>query len=218
MRINADFDQAAHVAYCEAGFVPSPMVGVERLMLDRIGEEVARATSLVRYAPESRFSAHTHDGGEEFMVLDGVFSDATGDYGPGTYVRNPIGTSHAPWSDAGCLIFVKLHQFDERDSQQFQTDTENGYWVPNGPGCHVQPLHAFGTEDVRLYKVDAGAGLNINAQGGAEILIVTGSAVANETPMTAWDWMRFPDGAIVDVRSAEGTTVFVKTGHLAAKT
>ena len=79
------------------------MVGVDRRPLDRIGEEVARATSIVRYAPGSRFSAHTHGGGEEFIVLDGVFQDEHGDYPPGTYVRNPPGTRHTPGSEPGRL-------------------------------------------------------------------------------------------------------------------
>src|SRR6516165_7170873 len=55
----------------------------------RIGDEVARATSVVRYAPKSRFSAHIHGGGEEFLVLDGVFQDEHGDFPVGSYIRNP---------------------------------------------------------------------------------------------------------------------------------
>ncbi|GAL13613.1 hypothetical protein JCM19233_4618 [Vibrio astriarenae] len=51
--------------------------------LDRVGGEVARATSIVRYKPNSAFSPHTHDGGEEFFVLEGVFSDEHGDYPQG---------------------------------------------------------------------------------------------------------------------------------------
>jgi modification methylase len=61
-------------------WVASPASGVERMMLDRIGEEVARATTIVRFAPNSAFDAHTHGGGEEYLVLDGVFSDEAGDY------------------------------------------------------------------------------------------------------------------------------------------
>jgi anti-sigma factor ChrR (cupin superfamily) len=57
----------------------SRMPGVERRMLGRIGDEIARATSIVRYSPESRFSPQLHDGGEEFLVLEGVFQDKHGD-------------------------------------------------------------------------------------------------------------------------------------------
>ena len=86
----------------------------ERRMLERDGEEVARATSVVRYAPNSSFDPHTHGGGEEFFVLDGVFSDEHGDFGPGTYVRNPPGSRHTPRQRQG------LH--------------DPGQAAPDGPG------------------------------------------------------------------------------------
>src|SRR3546814_19803143 len=90
MEINADFDAAVGLRVDGLVWRPSPMPGVDRRMLDRIGGEVARATSIVRYAPASHFSAHNHDGGEEFIVLEGIFQDEHGDYPAGTYVRNPV--------------------------------------------------------------------------------------------------------------------------------
>src|SRR5256886_4887353 len=107
MLINADFSTRVVLRPDELNWSPSPMSGVERKMLDRVGDEVARATSIVRYAPNSHFSAHAHGGGEEFLVLEGVFSDEHGDYPPGTYVRNPVGSRHTPHSDGGCTLFVK---------------------------------------------------------------------------------------------------------------
>jgi anti-sigma factor ChrR (cupin superfamily) len=107
MRINADFTKRASVHAGAADWVQSPMPGVERRMLDRIGDEVARATSIVRYAPGTAFSPHTHSGGEEFYVLDGTFQDERGDYPAGSYVRNPPTSRHTPRSQAGCTIFVK---------------------------------------------------------------------------------------------------------------
>src|SRR6185437_2526798 len=123
MEVNADFSRRVVVHAARLSWVPSPIAGVERKMLDRIGGEVARATSIVRYAPNSRFSEHAHGGGEEFLVLEGGFSYEHGDYGPGTYIRNPIGTHHSPRSDPGCTIFVKLHQFDPADNQPVTLDT-----------------------------------------------------------------------------------------------
>jgi len=96
MNLNSDFGARAAVHAARLDWTPSPIPGVDRRMLDRIGDEVARATSIVRYAPHSRFSPHTHGGGEEFLVLDGVFQDEHGDYPTGTYVRNPPATSHTP--------------------------------------------------------------------------------------------------------------------------
>ena len=122
IELNADFTQRVVVKPNEYAWEASPMPGVERMKLDRIGDEVARATSLVRYAPNSSFSPHEHTGGEEIFVLDGVFGDEHGKYPAGTYIRNPIGTRHQPVIGAeGAIIFVKLHQFSEQDQSQFAT-------------------------------------------------------------------------------------------------
>src|SRR5262250_3681264 len=124
MEINADFSKRAAVHAARLPWIPSPIAGIDRRMLDRIGDEVARATSIVRYAPGSRFSAHTHAGGEEFIVLDGVFQDEHGDFPRGSYVRNPPTSSHTPSSEAGCTIFVKLWQFDPDDRKHVRRETD----------------------------------------------------------------------------------------------
>ncbi|MBM5816770.1 MAG: hypothetical protein FJ083_09355 [Cyanobacteria bacterium K_Offshore_surface_m2_239] len=103
MELHADLSQRALLDTNALAWTPSPMAGVERRMLDRCGEEVARATSLVRYAPGSRFERHVHGGGEEILVLEGILSDEHGDYAAGTYLRNPAGSSHpAPSHCRGC--------------------------------------------------------------------------------------------------------------------
>jgi hypothetical protein len=118
MNLHADFSLRAAVHTEATPWLPSPMPGVDRRMLDRIGGEVARATTVVRYAPNSRFSAHVHTGGEEYPVLDGVFQDEHGDFPVGTYVRNPPGSRHTPRSDNAATILVKLWQFDPDDRTQ----------------------------------------------------------------------------------------------------
>ena len=142
-QINTDFSQRIVIQPDDYRWVDSPMPGVERMMLDRIGDEIARATSIVRYEPFSEFSSHTHTGGEEFLVLDGVFSDEHQSYGKGCYVRNPIGTSHTPKiGKEGATIFVKLQQFDEADTQQKVIDTQTQSWHPGlVDGLSVMPLH-----------------------------------------------------------------------------
>jgi anti-sigma factor ChrR (cupin superfamily) len=107
MDLHADLSQRAVLDTNALAWMPSPMAGVERRMLDRRGEEVARATSLVRYAPGSRFERHVHGGGEEIFVLNGVFQDEHGTYPAGSWLRNPPGSVHRPWSEAGCTIWVK---------------------------------------------------------------------------------------------------------------
>ena len=120
----------------------SPMAGVSRRMLDRIGDEVARATTIVKYEPQSHFSPHVHTGGEEFIVLDGVFQDEHGDFPAGSYIRNPPQSSHTPGSEPGCTIFVKLWQFDLDDRTQVRIDMDKADRItdPEHPGVTVTPF------------------------------------------------------------------------------
>lgn len=55
MLINADFSRRAALASKDQQWIASPQAGVERVMLDRVGDERARATSIVRYAAGARF-------------------------------------------------------------------------------------------------------------------------------------------------------------------
>ncbi len=104
---------------------------------------MARATSLVRYAPASAFPAHEHGLGEEFLVLYGVFSDEHGDYGEGTYVRNPPRSRHSPRTVPGCTIFVKLRQMQPTETERVVIDTATATWKPADPkGPRVLSLHA----------------------------------------------------------------------------
>ena len=207
MELNADFDQRVLVHSQDIPWKASPMPGVDRRMLDRIGDEVARATSIVRYAPGSRFSAHTHTGGEEFIVLDGVFQDEHGDYPAGTYVRNPPTTSHTPGARDGCTIFVKLWQFDPDDRTQFRKDMD--------AGTPVNILHQDDRELVRFVTLAAGEGFAETPQGGAEILMISGQATEGGDTLSTGSWLRLPDGAAIDMAAgAQGATFWIKTGHL----
>lgn len=217
MQINADFQKPALVLPEEDAWRPSPLPGVDRLMLDRIGDEVARATSIVRYAPNSRFSSHTHDQGEEFLVLDGVFSDSSGDFPAGSYVRNPPGSSHAPWSDGGCTIFVKLRQFDSQDTARIVVDSgSSGAWEPSGlPGIDRLPLHHFGSEKVDLLRLSSGAELTADGeQGGLELFVYDGALGGTDFVADRWSWLRLPAGEVRQLRANMETIAYRKTGHL----
>jgi anti-sigma factor ChrR (cupin superfamily) len=154
MEINADFSRRVAVHAAQLTWVPSPMAGVERRMLDRIGDEVARATSIVRYAAGSRFSPHTHGGGEEFLVLDGVFQDEHGDFPVGSYVRNPPTSHHTPSSAPGCILFVKLWQFDPADRKDVKLNTAGLVYeaAAGRPGVELLTLFRDDDEDVRLER------------------------------------------------------------------
>jgi anti-sigma factor ChrR (cupin superfamily) len=216
MQLNADFSQRALIRPADSPWVASPMPGVERRMLDRIGEEVARATSIVRYAAGSRFSEHQHPGGEEFLVLDGVFSDERGDYPAGTYVRNPIGSHHAPFSREGCTIFVKLMQFDEADDQPVVIDSTQAQWRPGlVPGLQVLPLHQHGTEHVALVRWAPGTYFNAHRHwGGEEILVLEGTFQDEFGDYPAGSWLRSPHLSQHTPFSEAGCLIWVKTGHL----
>ena len=218
MLIHSDLSKDAVVKYRDAVWRPSPLKGVDRLMLERIGgEKVQRATSLVTYQPGSRFSEHVHDGGEEFLVLDGVFSDTTGDFGPGTYVRNPVGSRHAPWSEPGTTIFVKLAQFDPADQAVVRLDTDKAAWLTGpAPGIDILPLHQFGSERIQLVRLAPQTTLPALADpGGTEIFIIRGDAqVTPGGQMETKDWLRMPPGTAVAIASTGGATLYMKTGHL----
>lgn len=217
MRINAAFDERVVVKAAENDWVASPMPGVDRKMLDRIGEEVARATTIVRYAPGSSFSAHTHDGGEEFLVLDGVFCDEHGAFPAGSYIRNPPTSSHTPSAPDGATILVKLHQFDPADRTHVRIDTTKSAPVaPEGrSGVGVLPLFHDEREDVRMEYWAPGAEVEFGVPGGVEAFVVDGGFAEGGDTLGAWDWLRLPPGSTLNATAgADGATVWLKTEHL----
>ncbi len=216
MRLNADFRKRVVIRPEDYSWVRSPASGVDRMMLDRIGDEVARATTIVRFRPGSQFDAHTHEGGEEYLVLEGTFSDENGDYGAGTYVRNPIGTTHKPRIADGCTIFVKLHQFDPSDTEAKVIDTRRAAFQPgSAPGLTVLPLHAAVNENVALVRWAPGTQFSDHAHwGGEEILVIEGVFQDEHGDYPAGTWIRSPHMSRHRPRSDEGCLIYVKTGHL----
>lgn len=216
MQLNADFSQRVVLQTNDLPWEPSPSAGVHRRKLDRMGDEIGRVTSIVRYDAGSAFSEHTHTGGEEFFVLEGTFSDETGDYPAGTYVRNPIGTSHAPHSNEGCVIFVKLHQFDPEDNQQFSVDITQAKFGPGMvEGLSVLPLHAFGSESAALVRWAPGTEFTPHTHyGGEEILVLDGVFSDEFGDYPKGSWIRSPHGSQHRPFSREGCLIYVKTGHL----
>jgi ChrR Cupin-like domain len=218
MELNADFSQRVAVHAAQLPWTPSPMAGVHRRMLDRIGDEVARATSIVRYAPHSHFSPHTHGGGEEFLVLDGVFQDEHGDYPTGSYVRNPPTTRHTPGSEPGCVIFVKLWQFDPDDRTEVRIEAGKTAFkpAPGRPGVEVMPLFEDAREEVRLERWASEARIELALPQGAEFLVLSGSFEERGESFAEQSWLRLPAKASLQAKvGANGCRVWIKTGHLA---
>lgn len=213
--LNMDFSQAVVIDTNRADWVASPMPGVWRKPLAREDAERGHATSIVRYEAGARFSAHNHPGGEEILVLEGTFSDETGDYPAGTYFRNPIGFRHAPFSDEGCVLLVKLHQFQEDDEARVQIDTRTAPWQAGIGGLQVMPLHQHGTEAVALVRWPAGERFQPHRHfGGEEIFVLQGEFKDEHGSYPAGSWIRSPHLSEHYPYVEEDTVIWVKTGHL----
>jgi len=217
MDLNADFSRRVVVHSNDIDWLASPMPGVDRRMLDRIGNEVARATTIVRYAPGSRFSAHTHSGGEEFLVLDGVFQDEHGDYPAGSYIRNPPRSSHTPGAAEGCTIFVKLWQFDPEDRTNVKIDTNKMESLPvaGRPGVTAMPLFSDPRETVRLETWAPGATVLLDVPKGGEFLVLDGGFTETGDSLKAGSWLRIPEGGRLDgVAGSDGVKLWMKLDHI----
>ncbi|MEP3046479.1 MAG: cupin domain-containing protein [Roseibium sp.] len=216
MKIHADLSERAVVNSAELDWIASPMAGVDRRMLERDGEEVARATSLVRYAPGSAFSAHKHDMGEEFLVLDGVFSDESGDFPKGMYVRNPPGSSHIPSSEPGTVILVKLRQMKPTDETFVRVNTlDPAGWQNGRKGEQILPMHIRPDEEVVMLDWEPGASFDPqDFPGGAEYFVVEGSFEDDAGHYDQGTWLRLPTNSSQTIKTSQGARVWRKTGHL----
>lgn len=217
MELNADFSKRVLMHGDEIPWKASPMQGVERRMLDRIGDEVARATTIVRYAPGSHFSPHIHSGGEEFIVLEGVFSDEHGDFPVGSYIRNPPTSSHTPGSEPGCVIFVKLWQFDLEDRTPVKIDINKMHSVPAAgrEGVSVMPLFQDARETVQVEDWEAGAVVDLDYAEGAELLVLSGTLTESGDELRQHSWLRIPMGGKISAQAGpDGARIWIKSRHL----
>jgi len=217
MLLNADLSKRTVVHGAGLDWVASPAKGVERRMLFRIGEEKARATSIVRYAPGSHFARHSHPGGEEFLVLEGVFQDETGDFPVGTYVRNPPGTAHAPGTDSGCTIFVKLWQFKQNDRERVvnvpRSEPDSGELRAGVASSHL--LFEGSDELVVAEEWEAGAKIELLNTRGVELFVVAGAFFDGAETLDRWSWLRLPAGQVLHAHvGSQGAHVWYKSAPL----
>lgn len=219
MNINNDFTQRIVLNPAQMDWMASPQAGVGRKMFDRVGDEVARATSLVRYEPGAAFSPHEHGGGEEIFVLEGTFSDENGDYPAGTYLRHPPNTRHQPLSKTGCILFVKLWQFAPGDRRHVLIDTQAQPWYQGMvPGLSVMPLHEFDGVNTALVRWAPNTIFNRHTHpGGEEILVLKGVFYDEHGSYPEGSWIRSPRfSQHAPFTQSEGALIYVKTGHLDA--
>ena len=213
--LNMNFSERVVLDTLAMDWLPSPSGGVLRKPLAREEAERGHATSIVRYEPGARFARHEHPLGEEILVLDGIFSDETGDFGPGSYLRNPPGSGHAPYSESGCTLFVKLHQMSPDDQAVVRVDTRKTSWQPGIGQLEVMSLHAFGTEHVALVRWPAGERVQAHRHhGGEEILVLSGEFIDEHGRYPTGTWIRSPHGSMHQPWVEQETLIWVKTGHL----
>jgi anti-sigma factor ChrR (cupin superfamily) len=212
--LNSDPTLRAVVHAGAAEWTPSPEPGVERKMLERDGGEVARASSLVRFSAGASYPSHRHDLGEEMLVLAGIISDQSGDFGTGAYLRNPPGSAHAPWSEQGCLLFVKLRQMDSGERARVALDTRALRWQRPLSGVSLLELHAGPRERVELVRLDEGASLELADPHGEEVLVLDGGAQDGFGVYARHSWFRNPPGTATTLTSRSGCVFYRKRGHL----
>lgn len=191
------------------GWAESPAPGVWRKRFHGAGEDAA-ATSLVRFDPGAAFPHHGHPDGEEILVLAGVFSDEAGHHGPGTYLLNPEGSSHAPFSDTGCTIFVKLRQY-QGQRPQAAMDTTGMPWQPaERPGVRERLLYEAPEHGERVslerWRADAG-GRSFDRP--AEILVLDGTVRTGAREAGPLCRILLPEGVQISP-GAKGATLYLR--------
>lgn len=218
--INGDLSARAVVNTDAMDWAPSPSGTVWRKRMHLVGApESGQVTSIVRYEPNASFPAHDHPDGEEILVLEGVFSDEHGDWPAGTYLLNPEGFRHAPFSRPGCVLFVKLRQFPGTDREHHVIDTNALSWQPTRiDGIDRKPLYSQAgftdTSCLERWSEGAGPGLVTHEQG-AEWLILTGEIEDDEGVYGPGSWLRFPVGATHRPRAMSNCRLYAKRGGLA---
>lgn len=216
--LNSNFSIPVAVQTGKLKWQDSPAPGVMRKRLELIGTKNPRLTTLVKFAAGSSFEEHGHDGGEEFLVLDGVFSDASGNYEAGSYVRNPTGTFHAPFTEEGCTILVKLRQFQHLDRKQVSLATYNHsvHWKRFGqPGVAHMELHQFSDEQVSMYRISPECWLATQLYiNGVEIFVCEGSISDDHQTYQKGTWLRYPRGSKLKISSPEGARIYLKQPSL----
>ncbi|QMU61982.1 MAG: cupin [Gammaproteobacteria bacterium] len=214
--LNADHSQRVVIETAKMDWETSEAGGVLRKRLERVDAKPEPVTTIVRYQADSAFPAHQHIKGEEILVLEGTFSDNRGNYEAGSYLRNPAGTKHSPFSKAGCTIFVKLQQFQESDSKPLQIQTKQQTWLPGlVPGLNVMPLHEHIHEHVALVKWEANTIFRSHRHiGGEEIFVLEGTFEDEFGYYPKGTWLRNPPDSFHTPFTKQGCVIYVKTGHL----
>jgi len=210
-----NFSDAVCLLQSDRQWVTSPADGVSRIHLERESLESGHTTSFVRFEPGSSFPAHLHPQGEEIYVMEGLFSDENGDYPAGTYIRNPPGSSHQPFTETGCTLFVKLDQFQTDDKLHVVIRPNEQDWHDGIGGLKVTSLHSFNNESTALVWWPENEVFQQHSHfGGEEIVVIKGTFIDEHGEYPEGSWIRSPHLSKHFPYVKEETLIFVKVGHL----
>lgn len=213
--LNLNFSERLAINSGQLAWIPAPPPRVWRKQFEREHPERGRATSLVRYQSGAGYDTHTHPRGEEILVLEGVFSDEHGDYPAGTYLRNPPGSTHTPYSEKGCILFVKLDHFHPEDDRRIVIPAEEMEWVEQEDGTSIAILHQHGQEKTALVRWPEGHRTTFQERwGGEEILILEGHLADERNEYPHHTWIRSPHLSNHNFVAQAEALLFIKTGHL----
>jgi anti-sigma factor ChrR (cupin superfamily) len=215
--LNADLTEPLAVETAAMDWAKSPAPGVlrKRIML-RGDAEKGAVTSVVRYEPGAAFPSHGHPEGEEIFVMEGVFSDETGDYGPGSFLLNPPGFSHAPFTKESCTIFVRLRQYAGEDRPRIARDTIRGHWKEEKePGIGRMGLYAQDgrPERIQLELWQPGAKAAHHTHGElVELFVLDGVFEDEHGAYPVGSFIRAPIGSSHAPFSTKGCMLYAKVG------
>jgi len=212
---NLDYSKRLVIDTSKKALEASTLPGVGRIPLERENPESGIITSVVRYEAGAAFSVHIHPRGEEIFVLDGEFADEFGSYPAGTYIRNPSGSRHSPFSSIGCTLFIKRNHLQQRDLKRVIIHTTQQEWLPGYGDLQVMPLATFGTESTALVKWPEGAAFIPHTHfGGEEIFVLEGTFIDEKGEYPTGTWIRSPHLSNHNPFVKEGCTILVKVGHM----
>ena len=213
--LNMNLSEQACYKPGDGPWIKSPADGVSRIHLEREALESGHTTSFVKFEPNSFFPQHQHPLGEEIYVLDGVFSDENGDYPAGSYLRNPPGSQHKPFTKEGCTLFVKLDQFQHDDTSHVVLRPDQQHWSQGIGNLKVISLHQHNTESTALVWWPENEVFQPHTHwGGEEIIVISGRFIDERGEYPKGSWIRSPHMSKHFPRVEEETLILVKVGHL----
>ncbi|CAJ1340055.1 unnamed protein product [Effrenium voratum] len=221
IELNSDKSQSCLVNTDTIDWIQTAAGGVRRKMIERLGGEVARATTVVSFEPNASFPSHRHEGGEEFIVLEGDWFDDWATQPSYTYVRNYIGSRHTPRiGPKGCTILVKLCQMSteqtEPDHSQWDISSSNPSWRRSPNGRRELRVYESPFEEVHFERWEPHQTGQVEVDGaGEEVFVVEGCFVDELGEHRRWSWCRTAEARRLTRRAGpEGCLLYIKSRHL----